>query len=81
MKFGYSAESVKALEKKEEISKKIIEILKMQKLSGRKCKYCGKPLEWNYPYGMCNNCHEERYPRRSYYYGYVMDDWDDSDDD
>lgn len=47
--------------KKNEISKKIIEILDQQKLQPRKCGSCGKTLEWNYPYGICQKCYNKRY--------------------
>ena len=60
------------LKQKHKLSQKIAEILKESKLPHRKCKYCGIKLAWNYPYGMCSRCHEERFPRR-----YNYNDWDD----
>lgn len=38
------------------ISMKIIEILKKQKNTFKRCSRCGKKLAWNYPYGMCQAC-------------------------
>lgn len=49
------------LKKKKDFSCKISKILTAQALKPRKCKFCGKPLLWNYPYGMCENCHDERF--------------------
>lgn len=49
------------LKKKKDFSCKISKILTAQALKPRKCKFCGKPLPWNYPYGMCENCHDERF--------------------
>ena len=54
---------------KAEISGKIIEQLKKQGYRRRTCKYCGRPLPWNYPYAMCQKCHDELYSER-YYYDY-----------
>lgn len=59
---------------KNEISDNIKDFLSHQKFKLRKCKYCGKPLKWNYPYGMCSECHNEMYPPR-------YNRWDDWDDD
>ena len=55
----------KVMERKKEISEKIIEILQTSEFSKRKCKYCGKTLPWNYPYSMCEKCYHNR--RWSYY--------------
>ena len=49
--------------KREEISAKIIAILKSQKFSLRRCSRCGCPLDWSHPYGMCETCHEILYPQ------------------
>ena len=54
-KFGYFDQLQISMNKKKDISNKIIAILKEKKLEGRKCKYCGKDLAWNFPYSMCSN--------------------------
>lgn len=70
-RFGYTEEKDKITNLKEKISEKIIEQLSTKQLASRKCKYCGKPLAWNYPYGMCSDCYDQRYGYRSR--------WDDDD--
>ncbi len=37
----------------------IMRILEEQKLPAKHCKYCGRPLPWNYRYGMCERCHKK----------------------
>lgn len=54
-------------ENKLKISMKIIEILKKNKNSFKRCSCCGKKLSWNYPYGMCNNCYSQRYTYNDFY--------------
>ena len=56
------------------ISLKIIDLLKKEKTNFKKCSRCGKRLEWNYPYGMCQNCFNKS--RRNYYYSFDEDDFD-----
>lgn len=59
-KFGFQdEEETVIMETKEEIAHLMMEILKKNRLSGRKCKYCGRPLAWNYPYGMCSKCYSK----------------------
>ena len=80
-KFKYTKETPSILDMKKQISEKIMELLKRQKLEPRKCKYCGKVLPWNYSYGMCYECHDEMYPRRNnrnYYNDWDGDDWEDN---
>ena len=45
--------------KKQAISEKIMEILKTKKLQGKTCRECGKALPWNFPYPMCDSCHNK----------------------
>lgn len=52
------------LKLKHDLSMAIAELLKKEKLPHRKCKYCGKKLSWNYPYGMCSRCHDSRFQSR-----------------
>ena len=76
-KFGVEKDVGTILLYKKELSKKISEILKSQKLPYRVCKYCGEKLDWDYPYGMCNSCYQERYGYRKYRYYDDDYDWDD----
>lgn len=66
-KTGQRSELSRILSIKKKISEVITEILKKQALKPKKCKYCGRTLQWNYPYSMCERCHEERYPRYNPY--------------
>ena len=66
-RFGHEEDIEQILATKKAISKKIIVLLSEQKLESRKCKYCGKELAWNYPYGMCSGCYSSRFRRKSYY--------------
>ena len=45
------------LKVKEKLSTAIMKILEKQELAGRRCRVCGRPLSWNYPYGVCERCH------------------------
>ena len=69
-RFGYGEQAKQIMQIKQSISKAIMQILTTQKLRGRSCKYCGKILPWNYPYGMCQKCHD-----RQYNYGYTYAYW------
>ncbi len=55
-------------QRKDLISSGIIHVLSTQKLPGRKCRNCGHPLSWNWPYSLCDHCYGQRpagrYPRR-----------------
>lgn len=66
-KAGQKSDLERILSIKKKISASITEILKRQALKPKKCKYCGRTLKWNYPYSMCERCHEERYPRYNPY--------------
>lgn len=56
------------MEKKKECSTQIMNALKKYGLKGRRCRFCGRSLSWNYPYGMCQKCHDRMYP--GYYGGF-----------
>ncbi len=58
------------MEKKQDLSKRIIRILSKSRLEKRKCPECGHFLPWNYPYRICQDCFTEKrlYGRR--YNGY-----------
>ncbi len=47
-------------EARREICQNIMRILAEQKLPGKRCKMCGTALPWNYPYGVCEDCHALR---------------------
>ena len=49
-----------AQQKRHKIAHTIASLL-LQPSKGRTCKYCGKKLSWNYPYSMCQKCHDEIY--------------------
>ncbi len=51
-------------EARKEICQNIMKILSEQKLPGKRCRNCGKELPWNYPYGMCEDCHGKQKGRR-----------------
>ncbi|MBQ3423911.1 MAG: hypothetical protein IJH38_01775 [Clostridia bacterium] len=53
-------------QRKSLISQGIIHILSTQKLPQRTCPACNAPLPWNWPYRVCDACHERQ---RSYGYG------------
>ena len=53
-------------EARREICHNMMRILSEQKLPGKRCKNCGKELPWNYPYGLCEKCHDARNYRSWY---------------
>lgn len=65
-RYGIEKRKEKLCNIRKKISDNIILILSNTKLTPKRCKYCGKTLPWNYPYGMCSECHSERYGSRSY---------------
>ncbi len=67
-KFGDPAESEVILAYKKELSGIIAEILKTTRLPFKKCKYCGRKLKWNYPYGICAKCYAETRGRRKHHW-------------
>ena len=75
-RFGFEDEVEKAQDIKQDISAHISKLLKESKLECRRCKYCGTKLAWNYPYGMCSDCHDKRFGRK-FYYDADDDDFDD----
>ncbi len=62
-KFGYEDRLETIMQKKEAISSAIIQVLGQQRLEGRVCRQCGRPLSWNYPYRICVRCHQRRLKR------------------
>ena len=65
-------EKEQLLEYKRKLSDKISDILAKQKLPGRTCKDCGRPIPWNYPYGICQSCYNNRYIYVDYDYDYYL---------
>ncbi len=53
---------------KKVISETMMKLLATKKLPRRKCRSCGRKLPWNFPYGICEECHSQQY--RSYGYGW-----------
>ena len=76
-RFGYPEHIEDIQNRKMELSKKIAEKLSKKKMTERRCKHCGKVMRWNYPYSMCNSCHDTLYPR---YYKNDDNDYYDDDD-
>ncbi len=48
-------------QRKDLISSGIIHVLSTQKLPGRRCKKCGRPLPWDWAFTICDRCY--RYQR------------------
>ena len=72
-RFHIGSEKKELLEYKRAISSKISDTLAKQKLPVRTCKDCGKHLPWNYPYGICESCYNQRYSYFDYNYDYDYD--------
>ncbi|MBQ6551234.1 MAG: hypothetical protein IJL78_07495 [Lachnospiraceae bacterium] len=51
------------MERKNQISERILKVLAREKLRPRRCRICGKKLPWNYPYALCERCFRRRYNR------------------
>ena len=71
-RFRIDSEKEQLLEYKRKLSDKISDILAKQKLPGRTCKDCGRPIPWNYPYGICQSCYNNRYIYVDYDYDYYL---------
>lgn len=67
-KFGDKAESETILQYKKELSEIIAEILKTSKLPFKTCRYCGRKLRWNYPFGICAECYNATRGRRRHHW-------------
>lgn len=79
-KFKIRNEWQEILNLKRKIADYISEILAKQKLPTRKCRECGCELPWNYPYPMCEDCHDKLYSRQRWYYDFDFDgDYDEDD--
>lgn len=68
IRFSGDLEAAKALAFKKQIAKRLISLLKTRKFKERTCRYCGEPLPWNYPYGICQDCYDSRHERYEYDY-------------
>jgi ATP-dependent RNA helicase SUPV3L1/SUV3 len=49
------------------ISDKISEMIAGSVFERKRCRECGRPLPWNWPYPMCDPCHERLYTRHRWY--------------
>ena len=64
VKFGTEDEAEAILQYKKDLSGIIAELLKKARLPFKTCKYCGRRLRWNYPFGVCERCYKEMHGRR-----------------
>ncbi|MDO5703073.1 MAG: helicase-related protein, partial [Lachnospiraceae bacterium] len=51
-RFGHPEGIPDVLQVKEKLSLSMMKILEKQELTGRRCRECGRPLAWNYPFGV-----------------------------
>ncbi|WP_051226861.1 helicase-related protein [Butyrivibrio sp. MC2013] len=56
-RFGEPEDYDEVSELRSVVAVRIMEVLSRQELQGRKCRRCGKPIKWNYPYNICENCY------------------------
>ena len=61
----------KRIDKKKEVSDTLTKMLKTKQLKRRQCTDCGRALQYNYQYGICESCYSMRNRR----YGYWGDEW------
>lgn len=61
----------KRIDKKKEVSDTLTKMLKTKQLKRRQCPDCGRALQYNYQYGICESCYSMRNRR----YGYWGDEW------
>lgn len=71
----------KIIQTKNELSLQIMARLDEKKLKKRTCNECGRPLSWDYPYGMCQKCYRELQRARREYHRMQQWWYDDYDDD
>ena len=57
-------------EKRNRCSEAIMQILDKRAYQKRRCRSCGRELPWDYEYGLCQSCYQDRHR------GFT-DDWDD----
>ena len=60
-KFHHDEFIARILDGKKMLAQMIIDLLKKEKYANKKCKCCGRILQWNYPYSMCKACYDEQY--------------------
>ena len=69
--FGYSQHYEPIMKRRDEISKKMISLLGENNIfSARRCRECGRKMPWNWPYPMCDPCHDRLYSSRYDNYWY-----------
>ncbi|MDO5133327.1 MAG: helicase-related protein [Eubacteriales bacterium] len=44
------------MDRKRDCSERIMKVLARQGFKEKRCKFCGKLLPWNHPYGICERC-------------------------
>jgi len=64
----YNVVAMKRIEISDEINEYLLTNIKDVK---RKCRYCGKTLEWNFPFSICQKC----YHSQQYYDYWDNDSW------
>ena len=58
-RFHKKIDMERLMDEKLSTAMKINEILLQDKKKfGKKCVRCGRPLQWNYPYSVCERCYE-----------------------
>lgn len=67
--FGHPEHYAEIAERRDAISGRISEIISKSVFEARRCRECGRTLPWNWPYPMCDPCHDRLYPRRWGGYG------------
>ena len=70
--FGYREHYGDIAKRRQLISERISEMIAKSVFESRKCRECGCSLPWNWPYPMCDPCHERLYPSRRWY---DQDEW------
>lgn len=65
--FGYTQHYEEIDARRRLISDRISELIARSVFDSKRCRECGRPLPWNWPYPMCDPCHERLYPRRRWY--------------
>lgn len=65
--FGYKEHYEAIAERRRLISDRISEMIARSVFEARRCRECGNSLPWNWPYPMCDPCHDRLYPRRGWY--------------
>lgn len=68
-RFGNHDDLPTVMQRKKALNKAIMKYLESHKFAPKRCRVCGKVLSWNFPYKLCEECHDEMYG------GYGYDYW------